>query len=84
MEPATINYDSGALLELELDGVEYRLDSGKQGTALSVSTRTPGSWDWSFLGEARWDGRDLRMRALERSVLQQLSRALAEAVAALE
>jgi hypothetical protein len=77
---ASINYDSGPLLELEIEGVEYRLDAGKHGTALCVSTRTAGTWDWQFLGEARWDGTDMRMRLLDRSITQRLSTALASAV----
>ncbi|HMR05534.1 MAG TPA: hypothetical protein PKA88_07140 [Polyangiaceae bacterium] len=76
----TVNYDSDAVLELEIGGVEYRVDSGKQGTALCISTRSQGSWDWSFLGEAGWDGRDLKMRALDRELRVELSRALVDAL----
>ena len=80
----TVNYDSGALVELEIEGTDYRVDAGKHGTAVCVSTRASGTWDWSFLGEARWDGRDLRMRALERAQLVQISRALSQALEALD
>lgn len=75
-----VNYDSDPLLELEVEGLQYRLDSGKHGTALCVSTREPGSWDWQFVSEARWDGRDLRARAFDRRILVQLSAALAVAL----
>jgi hypothetical protein len=80
----SVNYDSGALVELAVDGVDYRVDAGKHGTALCISTRATGTWDWSFVGEARWDGRDLRMRAFDRALLVQLSRALAQAIEALD
>jgi hypothetical protein len=79
-----VNYESGALVEMAIEGIEYRLDAGKQGTALCVSTRPEGSHDWEFLSEARWDGRDLRTRSLDRSIAQQLSHALAQAIEQLE
>jgi hypothetical protein len=79
-----VNYEGVALVELEIEGVDYRLDAGKQGTALCVSTRPHGTHDWEFLSEARWDGRDLRTRALERGVATQLSHALAQAIELLE
>jgi hypothetical protein len=75
-----VNYDSNPVAETAIDGTEYRIDAGKQGTAICVSTRTPGSWDWSFLCEARWDGSELRSKELERSVRTQLSRALSSAM----
>jgi len=75
-----MNYESAPLLEVEIDGVDYRLDSGKQGTALSISTRPAGSWDWSFAGEARWDVGSLRCKAFERRTLDQLSRAFKESL----
>lgn len=78
-----VNYDSPPILELEIEGVDYRVDSGKQGTALCISTRTSGSWGWAFAGEARWDG-DLRSKALERRTLVTLSRAFREALRNME
>jgi hypothetical protein len=80
----SVNYESGALVEVEIEGAEYRLDAGKQGTALCISSRVPGTWAWQFLGEARWDGRDLRTRSLERRIVQQLSSALAQAIEQLD
>jgi hypothetical protein len=71
-----VNYDSGAVAETIIDGTEYRIDAGKQGTAICVSTRTQGTWVWSFVCEARWDGSELRAKALERGIRTQLSRAL--------
>lgn len=76
-----VNYDSDALLEIELDGVEYRLDAGKQGTALCISTRIPGSWDWTYLGEAKWDAFSIRCPGLERKTREQLAQALKAAMA---
>jgi hypothetical protein len=80
--PSPVNYDEEGIGEVEIDGSIYRFDSGKQGTALCLSRRQVGAWRWNYLGELRWDGRDLRSKALERSLLTQLStslRALAEA-----
>jgi len=81
---SSVNYESAALVEIEVEGAEYRLDAGKQGTALCISTRVPGTWTWQFLSEARWDGRDLRARSLERRIVQQLSSALAQAIERLD
>ncbi|MDF3069642.1 MAG: hypothetical protein K0R38_5243 [Polyangiaceae bacterium] len=75
-----VNYESSPVAETAIDGTEYRIDAGKAGTAICVSTRPAGSWDWSFVCEARWDGSELRSKELERSVRLQLSRALTSAV----
>lgn len=75
-----VNYDSPALVEVEIDGVDYRLDAGKQGTALCISTRPAGSWDWSFAGEARWDVGSLRSKGFERRTLDKLSAAFKTAL----
>jgi hypothetical protein len=79
-ESSGVNYDSSPVAETAIDGTEYRIDAGKQGTAICVSTRPAGSWDWSFLCEARWDGSELRAKSLERSVRTELSRALTSAI----
>lgn len=76
-----VNYDEPALLEREIEGVDYRIDVGRAGTALCISTRTNGSWSWQFRGEARWQVGVLRCKAFDRSILSQLSTALAEAAA---
>ncbi|HYP89271.1 MAG TPA: hypothetical protein VEQ59_13985 [Polyangiaceae bacterium] len=75
-----VNYDSPPVAETAIDGTEYRIDAGKAGTAICVSTRSAGSWDWSFLCEARWDGSELRSKVLDRPVRVQLSRALSSAM----
>ena len=75
-----VNYDSNPVAETAIDGTEYRIDAGKQGTAICVSTRLAGSWDWSFLCEARWDGSELRTKELERSLRTELARVLTSAM----
>ena len=76
-----VNFDEPALVEVEIEGTEYRLDSGRAGTALCISTRPSGAWDWAFRGEARWQANVLRCKAFDRDVLGQLGKALAEAAA---
>jgi hypothetical protein len=80
----TVNFEGSSLLEVTVGGTDYRIDSGKQGTAFSISSRPSGTWDWSFGGEARWDGTQLRSRAFERRTLLELSAALSRALAELE
>lgn len=75
-----VNYDSSPVAETAIDGTEYRIDAGKAGTAICISTRPAGSWDWSYVCEARWDGSELRTKELERSVRTHLSRAITSAV----
>ncbi len=77
-EESPVNFDEAALLELELDGTDYRFDSGRAGTALCISTRPSGSWSWTFRGEARWQAKVLRCKAFDRTVLARLAAALAE------
>ncbi len=80
-QPApSVNYDGSALIELEIEGSEYRVDSGKQGTALCVSTRSANTWSWQLVGEARWDGRTLRIPGVERRIVERLSLELARAI----
>ncbi len=74
-----VNYDEAGLVEVELDQVLYRLDAGKQGTALCISTRKGDSWRWRFHGEARWDGRTLRSKSFDRRLLERLSKELQQA-----
>jgi hypothetical protein len=74
-----VNYEEAALLEIEIDGTDYRLDVGRAGTAMCISTRPSGNWSWVFRGEARWQLNTLRCKAFDRDVLSRLSSALAEA-----
>lgn len=71
-----VNYESDPVLELEYEGLDYRVDAGKQGTALCISTRPPGAWDWEYVGEAQWDAMGLRCKVLRRPVREHLSQAL--------
>ena len=73
-----VNYDSEPVLEIEVDGFDYRLDPGKQGTALCVSTRAQGTWDWAYVGEAKWDSTMLRCKEVDRQIRERLSAALRE------
>lgn len=76
-----VNYDSAPVAEAELDGIDYRVDAGRQGTALCISSRASGTWDWTFESEARWDGSTLRSKIIARPVLLKLSEALRAAMA---
>ncbi len=71
-----VNYDCEPVMEALVEGMEYRLDSGMQGTALCVSQREPGSWDWTFVGEAKWDLTTLRCKAIHRTICEELARSL--------
>lgn len=75
-----VNYDGPALLEVEIDGTEYRLDAGKHGTALCISSRPAGSWSWQFGGEARWDAHTLRCKAFDRHLLDRIAPLFMEAI----
>lgn len=79
LDDGTVNYEESPLIELEIEGTDYRLDAGRAGTALCISTRPSGSWSWVFRGEARWQAKVLRCKAFDRDVLTELSRALAAA-----
>lgn len=76
-----VNYEEAALLELALEDIDYRLDVGRAGTALCISTRPSGSWSWVFRGEAKWQANILRCKFFDRDILARLSHALAEAAA---
>ena len=75
-----VNYESTPVAETAIGETDYRIDAGKEGTAICVSTRPTGSWDWSFVCEARWDGSELRAKVLERSIRTELSRAISSAM----
>jgi hypothetical protein len=79
-----VNYDGSSLVEVTVDETDFRIDAGRQGTAFSISSRATGTWDWTFLCEARWDGSDLRSRSLPRPILVKLSAVLSNALSELE
>lgn len=79
-----MNYEGPSLVEVTVDETDFRVDAGRQGTAFSISSRPTGTWDWTFVCEARWDGSDLRSRALPRPILVKLSAVLSNALSVLE
>ena len=74
----SVNYDEAALAELEIDGVDYRLDAGR-GSALAISHRPSGSWQWTPVTEGLWDGVRLRAKALDHAVVSKLAEVLSAA-----
>ena len=75
----SVNYDDSPIVQLEVEGADYRVDTGL-GSAVAVSTRTPGTWAWTLVGEGRWDGRRLKTKQLDGAVITALSQALAQAM----
>lgn len=75
----SVNHDEPPVAQVEVDGVEYRVDVGL-GSAVAISSREQGTWAWTVLGEGKWDGLRFRSRALERPVCAVLERALAAAM----
>jgi hypothetical protein len=76
LSTSTVNYDDSPLAEVEVAGIEYRLDAG-HGSALAISSREPGTWTWSPVAEGRWDGVQLRARGLEFTLRETLAKVLA-------
>lgn len=72
----TMSYDEPGLVELTLGDTEYRIDSGKQGMAMAISTRPADSWDWEYLCEGKWDGRAITAKPLDFPTRKALSEAL--------
>jgi hypothetical protein len=73
---ASVNYDDTPIVELEVAGIDYRVDTGL-GSAVAVSRRVQGTWAWAPVTEGRWDGRRLKAKALDFDVITALSEALA-------
>jgi hypothetical protein len=80
---SSVNYDDSPIVQLEVEGVDYRVDTGL-GSAVAVSRRAEGTWQWSPVTEGKWDGRRLKARELDHAVITALSQALASAMKALE
>ena len=76
---ASVNYDDLPIVELEVDGIAYRLDTG-HGSAVAVSQRTVGTWTWIPVTEGRWDGSRLRAKGLDYQVVTALAEALGAAM----
>ena len=79
-EVPTISYDEPGMLEHDIGDITYRIDSGRQGTALALSTRAVGTWDWTFVAEVRWDGTELKCKALDYETRSELGKAFRQAI----
>jgi len=79
LSAASVNYDDLPIVELEIDGVAYRLDTGR-GSAVAVSQRELGTWTWTPVTEGRWDGSRLRAKGLDYEVVTALAEALGAAM----
>jgi hypothetical protein len=75
LAPGAVNFDEAPVVQALIEGVEYRIDTGL-GSVVAISTRPEGTWDWTVLGEGKWDGLRLRSKPLDRSVTAILEQAL--------
>ena len=73
-----VNFDETPIVQAVIEGVEYRIDTGF-GSAVAISSRAEGTWDWTVLAEGKWDGLRLRSKPIDRSVTAILEQALAAA-----
>lgn len=78
------NYDEPGIIEHDMGDLTYRVDSGKQGTRLALSTRPVDSWSWTFVAEMKWDGRRLTCKSLDFENLKELSGVFKEALEDME
>jgi hypothetical protein len=76
----SISYDAAPVAEVEIDGLEYRVDAGL-GSVVAISRREAGTSSWAPVAQARWDGVRLRAKSLEHPVVSTLERALSRAMA---
>jgi hypothetical protein len=74
-----VNYEEAPIVTLEVDGIEYRVDTG-YGSAVAISERQQGTWDWTPVTEGRWDGSRLRAKCLNHIVNTALAEALSAAM----
>ena len=74
-----INYDDQPIVQAQIDGVDYRVDTGL-GSAVAISSREMGTWAWTPVAEGRWDGSRLRASKLDHPVTSRLGAALADAM----
>ena len=74
-----VNYEEPPIVCLAVDGVEYRIDAG-HGSAVALSQRQQGAWDWLPMAEGRWDGSRLRAKCLTHEVNEALAKALRAAM----
>jgi hypothetical protein len=76
---ANVNYDEAPIVQQEIDGIDYRLDTG-HGSAVAISQRPAGSWDWELMGEGKWDGSRLKAKMLDFALAAELGKALSVAM----
>ena len=74
-----VNYEEAPIVTLEVDGIEYRIDTG-HGSAVAISQREQGTWDWTPMTEGSWDGSRLRAKCLSHQVNTALADALSVAM----
>ena len=74
-----VNYEETPIVTLEVDGIEYRIDTG-HGSAVAISQRQQGTWDWTPVTEGSWDGSRLRAKCLNHVVNTALAEALSAAM----
>jgi hypothetical protein len=74
-----VNYEEAPIVTLEVEGIEYRVDTG-QGSAVAISRRQQGSWDWTPVTAGSWDGSRLRAKCLGHQVNTALAGALSVAM----
>jgi hypothetical protein len=79
LSAATVNYDDTPITQVEVDGTDYRVDAG-HGSAVAVSRREAGTWEWAPVTEGRWDGSRLRAKGLDHDVVVALDAAVAQAM----
>jgi hypothetical protein len=76
---ASVNYDDTPIAQVQVDGTDYRVDTGL-GSAVAVSRRQAGTWEWAPVTEGRWDGSRLRAKGLDFPIITALAAALALAM----
>jgi hypothetical protein len=74
-----VSYEDAPIVTLGVDGIEYRIDTG-HGSAVAISQRQLGTWDWTPVTEGRWDGSRLRAKCLSHEVNAVLAEALGAAM----
>ena len=78
--PGYVNYEEEALVQVEAEGTEYRVDTGL-GSVVAISKRDTGTWAWTLVTEGRWDGRRLRAKGIDHGVVELLGQAVGSAMA---
>ena len=72
---SAVDYDFAPIAEVEVNDTQYRVDAGFRG-AVAISAKSSGSWSWAVVAEGRWDGLSLKAKALDRTIVMELERAL--------